>query len=86
MKSVSKLKQKTNSVFLKEIILDYGIESTLNELIDLVELSHSNHPDCTIALAYLIKASQYIRTISHREKVQSKKSCLSFDIVEVSNG
>lgn len=86
MKTLSQLEQKTNSVFLKEIILDYGIDSTLNELIDLVELNHSNHPDCTIALAYLIKASQYICIISHREKVQSKKNCLIFDSVEVSNG
>jgi len=86
MKTLSQLEQKTNSVFLKEIILDYGIDSTLNELIDLVELNHSNHPDCTIALAYLIKATQHIRIISHREKVQSKKNCLSFDSVEVSNG
>ncbi len=86
MKTLSQLEQKTNSVFLKEIILDYGIDSTLNKLIDLVELNHSNHPDCTIALAYLIKASQHIRIISHREKVQLKKNPLSFDSVEVSNG
>jgi hypothetical protein len=86
MKTLSQLKQKTNSVFLKEIILDYGIDAILNELIDLLELNHSNHPDCPIALDYLIKAKQHIRFISYREKVQLKKNPLSFDSVEVSNG
>jgi len=86
MKSVSQLEQKTNFVFLKEIILDYGLEATLKELIDLVEFNHSNHPHYTITLDYLIKASKLIHIMSKREKLQAKKNRPIFDSVEVSNG
>jgi hypothetical protein len=85
MKSVSQLEQKTNFVFLREIILDYGLEAILSELIDLVLTEYPDQLHCAVISAYLIPAKNYVAVLNNRENFRLEINYPNFTNVEETN-
>ena len=85
MKSVSQLEQKTNFVFLREIILDYGLEAILSELIDLVLTEYPDQLHCAVISAYLIPAKNYVAVLNNRENFRLESNYPNFTNVEETN-
>lgn len=83
MSAVLPFPLKTKLSSLKEVILDYGIEATLKELIDVIESECLEHLDCAIILSYLIQSNNYISVINNRNNFAFESKFPEFTSFEV---
>jgi hypothetical protein len=56
---------------LKETIADYGLENSLDAIIDLIQFGCLSELHKAVILAYLIPAKNYIAQLSSRAKLIS---------------
>jgi hypothetical protein len=71
---------------LKETIADYGIENSLDAMINLIESGSLNELHKAVILAYLMPAKTYIAVLDSRQRFRLNDSIDEFTTVEVVNG
>jgi len=71
---------------LKETIADYGIENSLDAMINLIESGSLNELHQAVILAYLIPAKNYITVLDSQQRFRLNDSIDEFTTVEVVNG
>lgn len=71
---------------LKETIADYGIENSLDAMINLIESGSLNALHQAVILAYLISAKNYITVLDSQQRFRLKDCIDEFTAVEIAHG
>jgi len=71
---------------LKETIADYGIENSLDAMINLIESGGLNELHKAVILAYLMPAKTSISVLDSRQRFRLEDCIDEFTNVEVVNG
>jgi hypothetical protein len=69
---------------LKETIADYGLENSLDAMIDLIQFGCLSELNKAVILAYLIPAKNYMAQLDALQRFRLE-DCLEFTTVEVCN-
>jgi hypothetical protein len=71
---------------LKETIADYGIENSLDAMINLIESGSLNELHKAVILAYLMPAKTYISVLDSRKRFRLNDCIDEFTNVEMAHG
>ena len=71
---------------LKETIADYGIENSLDAMINLIEVGCLSESHKAVILAYLMPARTYVAVLDSRQRFRLKDCIYEFTAVEIAHG
>ncbi len=71
---------------LEENIADYGIENSLDAMINLIESGSLNELHKAVILAYLMPARTYISVLDNKQRFRQNYYIDEFNAVEIAHG
>jgi hypothetical protein len=71
---------------LEENIADYGIENSLDAMINLIESGSLNELHKAVILAYLMPAKTYISVLDNKQRFRQNYYIDEFNAVEIAHG
>jgi hypothetical protein len=78
--------QQTKISFLSETFSDYGIEDSLDAMINLIESGSLNELHKAVILAYLMPAKTYISVLDSKQRFRLNDCIDEFTNVEMAHG
>jgi hypothetical protein len=67
-------------------IADYGIENSLDAIINLIESGSLNELHKAVILAYLMPAKTYISVLDGKQRIRQNYSIDEFNAAEIEHG
>jgi hypothetical protein len=71
---------------LEKNIADYGIENSLDAIINLIESGSLNELHKAVILAYLMPAKTYISVLDSKQRLRPSYYIDEFNAVEIAHG